>query len=236
MTSFNRTICNYPVKKDRGREYLGKFVNLYVYLFSFILLIVILMGGLTIYLTKKYKNNSEKLDNLTLYVFIGIVSMIFIATIFILIKSRKINYLHYVFVINPTSDIWVFDYTHPIIYNLYKNSSDKKSIKLGFYGVLCSLHYYSNHKVDDAKTMSFCEKNNIIDYYLNNYDESTNFEGLGSRISGIKNLKINDKYITFTATQQEIYNNISTKSYIISRKFTNTDELINALQKMTNIY
>ena len=235
MTLENLTICSLRVKGDRGKFVLR---TMFWKVFGgslFFILFSVALSFVFIYAQDAYGPDSDMVNAFG-YLFFPVM-MIVIACFVIIIRKSNIdeNCIHYVFVINSTSDLWVFNRYNPVIESMYRRSQNRKSIKLGFYGFVFSIFPQTTRLADSAKTMSYCDKYNIIENSLIEFEQNTYYEGLGSPIIEVHNLKIKKSYISFSTVENRLEEKPRKVGYRISRKFSNCDELIRALENLANL-
>jgi len=226
MTSQKMTICRLPIKGDAGKFYLKRMFKKTASSVIVLLLFAFTAAFASLAVEDKYGNGSHELDVFYCILFVAFWIVIVGIVVNTVKTSTVENCIQYVFAFNSSTDIWFFNCYNPIITSLYRKSPNKNKVKLGIYGIIFSLFHPTSSMVDNAKTLSYANVFDIVNYSLDNFSESTYFGGLGKHISEVRNLKVLKNCIAFTTVEQSEDDKRYTRHYRISKKFTNSEELI----------
>lgn len=235
MTTQKMTICRLPIKGDAGKFYLKKYFGK---IFRVVFLILFLITALTYYIIidPKYINpDSPNFNKIIIFCFI-IFCFALIGIYGLSIRTSVNLYsLPYIFAFDSASNVWLFQYDHPIVSTIRKNNPDKKRFMADLYGITFSLFIKSNDISETARTISYCAKHNIIEYFIYHFDESTNFNNFGQKIYEVSKLIEHKKYFGFYALLKTPNDKQYKKYFRISKNFTNSEELIRVLDNLNNL-
>ena len=119
-----------------------------------------------------------------------------------------------------------------LIQRFFKSPRSDIMANLGFYGIIFSLSRRTQYILDLAWKLSYVGDFDVIGYFSDSLNQGAHQVIWGQRISKVSNLKVHKNYITFNTVEKS--NGFKEKKlrYKISRKFTNSDELIGVLKKL----
>lgn len=226
------TICRLQIEEDMGKFYLKRTLRNIAVMVISILLFAFITVPLSIVIGEKYSTDSPEQAIYFYAIFALLIILIICYVIWLRTTGREELCLQYIFAITSSTDIRVINCCDPLTQSLIKKSPSSVMDNFGFYGLIFSLNMQTRYMLDYAWKLSYASKFDIVGFLKDSFDKGAHYLVPGRSINKVSNLKVHKNYITFKTVETCDDSKQKKHRYRISRKFTNSDELIAVLENL----